>query len=670
VPDTFRSEPDSDLVGPRLGALSLAAILAVAVAALRGTHTVLSTWWADSQARQAETGKTREARLKHQLAMQNIGDKAAQQRAKKVPSSSDFGRKTLGNRPSSGGGAGGGGKGPGRKGPGASGGGASSGTGGKDRTRPTRSPKNTGTGAGPLGGGAGTGRGPGSGKGGEQTPPKSPRTTRDKSGQNHGGLRTNKTTDSSGRKQLAPTRGTDSPAGKKNRPGKDSGRRTKLRQAAAKQAQKAAARRLKQRRNTPDTPAVWSGKTKAPKNPKNPSAGTKNSKGPGKKPSTGTGPGRKNRAGRRKKVDPTTLTGAMGHGAYRAARRRLKRRRRTVTPPIWSAPRNRKHTTRPTSKNTAKTRGGGQRKQNPTNGGRTNTWWSRARAYARAKAATGGCFGGSTSPGSSTPGGPAGNGSQAGQGPSQGAPGGSGGYGTWTPGPGPGRRRSPFENAGQATTGTTHTVERDDYPGAQARQWEPAAITTGRPVIDNDSGPAALDPAPTPHTARPGTTRTPTPIPMPPAASPSRQETRTMAARIITATGGHSMSAEHATEITLDDALDEAGQFAQDAFKTHDECGRLAKKAHALRVACMQLSEELATKHNLIGRLFQGALARFIESMDLVDRMAQEMETSSLDAAELAEALSNDLEDAYRPYTQATADAGLTTPSAPVHNQA
>ena len=139
---------------------------------------------------------------------------------------------------------------------------------------------------------------------------------------------------------------------------------------------------------------------------------------------------------------------------------------------------------------------------------------------------------------------------------------------------------------------------------------------------------------------------------------------------IKTPGGGHSMSAEHATEITLDDSLDEADSFAQDAFKTHDECGRLAKKAHALRQACIQLSEELATKHNLIGKLFQGALARFIESMDLVDRMSQEMELSSLEAAEMAEALSNDLNDAYRPYTQATADAGLTTPSAPIHNKA
>jgi hypothetical protein len=154
---------------------------------------------------------------------------------------------------------------------------------------------------------------------------------------------------------------------------------------------------------------------------------------------------------------------------------------------------------------------------------------------------------------------------------------------------------------------------------------------------------------------------------MPPAGR-SPQENHAMT-RPHSPASGYSMAEEHATEITLDDSLDEASKFAEDAFKTHDECHRLAEKAHALRMACLELAQYLATKHNLIGRMFQAALARFAESMDLVDRMAQEMRLSSLEAAEMAEALSNDLDDAYRPYTQATADAGLTTPSAPIHNQ-
>jgi hypothetical protein len=49
--------------------------------------------------------------------------------------------------------------------------------------------------------------------------------------------------------------------------------------------------------------------------------------------------------------------------------------------------------------------------------------------------------------------------------------------------------------------------------------------------------------------------------------------------------------------------------------------------------------------------------------------MAEEMKTSSLEAAEMAETADNDLNDAYRPYNTATADAGLSTPSAPIHNE-
>jgi hypothetical protein len=35
----------------------------------------------------------------------------------------------------------------------------------------------------------------------------------------------------------------------------------------------------------------------------------------------------------------------------------------------------------------------------------------------------------------------------------------------------------------------------------------------------------------------------------------------------------------------------------------------------------------------------------------------------------MAETADNDLNDAYRPYNTATADAGLSTPSAPIHNE-
>ncbi|MGW8702853.1 hypothetical protein ACWGOK_39110, partial [Streptomyces eurythermus] len=120
---------------------------------------------------------------------------------------------------------------------------------------------------------------------------------------------------------------------------------------------------------------------------------------------------------------------------------------------------------------------------------------------------------------------------------------------------------------------------------------------------------------------------------------------------------------------TLDDACNGLDQLTTDAFATHNESQRLATKARSLRDTCLTFADYLATHHNLIGPLFTAALARFAESMDLVARMADEMETSSLEAAEKTETASNEMNDAYRPYNTATADAGLTTPSAPIHNE-
>ncbi|MFD0509255.1 hypothetical protein ACFQ0G_53090 [Streptomyces chiangmaiensis] len=157
---------------------------------------------------------------------------------------------------------------------------------------------------------------------------------------------------------------------------------------------------------------------------------------------------------------------------------------------------------------------------------------------------------------------------------------------------------------------------------------------------------------------------------MPPTAGTDRiQEARTMAAHLAHNVAGASMDAQHATEITLDDALDDYGDFKDDGFKTHDQAAKLATRARTLRDTLADFAVDLATNHNLIGPLFSQAMARMAESMDLVARMSDEMQVSSLEASELSETADNDLNDAYRPISQATADAGLTTPSAPIHNQ-
>ncbi|MFJ4473247.1 hypothetical protein ACIP2X_37935 [Streptomyces sp. NPDC089424] len=600
VPATFQSEPAPDMVGPRLGALSLAAILAVAVAALRGSNTVMSTWWENRIARQAETDKLREARLKHQLAMQNIGDKAAQQRAKtnsRVPSSSEFGRKTLGGRSGSGGsGSGGGRGGKTNRSSKSSSSGPVSPT-GKKKDRGTTKPSP------PGGSGNGNGRSP-------KRKPKAPH--RPSQGGSHG--LGNKPTRDNAKKKRNGNAGQASPAG------------------STADVKKAAARRWKRRNKKGlDKPALWADTQQTSKNSKN-----------GKKPSvkdTSTRPSKVKRNGKASTghgPDTSKADQPMWRTLKKSAARRWKQRQKRArkdghTPPIWKTDRTR----------TKQAPRQAPRDANTKQSARSR--WERIRDYARRNSPWG-------SP-RTTPR-PDGN---PGPGPRRTAP--TGGHS---------HRRSPFENAGQAAGATTWTVERADQPSPTTNPHPPAAaLTTGQP---------ALHAAPTPHSPRPGTTRPKDAIPMPPAPVPAARDPRiskakTQAARTAHDSVGRRMDDQHATEITLDDALDEYGAFKDDGFKTHDQALKLAGRARKLRDTLAAFAEDLAINHNLIGPLFSLAMARMSESMDLVARMADEMQVSSLEAAERSETADNDLNDAYRPYTTATADAGLATPSAPIHNQ-
>lgn len=672
VPATFRSEPDSDMVGPRLGALGLAAILAVAVAAMRGTHTVLSTWWENRQARQTETEPLRKARLKHQLAMQQAGYSSAQaaakgaQRAKKVPSSSEFGSKSLRRSNSGGPGAGSGaGKSTSSKtnasGPGRKNNGSGNGPGSKSRTNTGPNSKNR--------GGAG-----GRTNGGDLKKNRSPKTP--------GPLR-NSPRGAGALKKAGAANNTPAKSPKNPKsPGAGAGQgRTTLRKALAHTTQKAAARRLKHRRNNGASPAVWKNKKNVPQ-PGQTALGNGNTTKNQKTPKNPSGTGGKNT---RHTNGRTTLAQALRQSAHRAARKRLKQRRRTVTPPIWTAPGastpkvNLTKNSQPrAAKPGAATGAAGQTSQNGRTGQHTGrqqknkSQWARARAYAQKNATNSGTTTGAGTAGAQQ------TGSTAGPPPK--------GWATWDQywqhlnaqhnqrtGYNQTGRKSPFQNAGQAAgqAGATYTAERADYPGAQAKRWMPDAITSGTPALPS-TGPAALDAAPVETFPRPGTTRPKEPIPMPPA--PARN-TRIAAARKEAAHTGRDiiaaahMDAQHATEITLDDALDQYTAFKDKAFKTHDKCFKLATRARTLRDILAAFAVDLAVNHNLIGPLFSGAMARMSESMDLVARMADEMQISSLEAAEMAEAASDELDDAYRPYSKATADAGLSTPSAPIHNQ-
>ncbi|MBQ0867385.1 hypothetical protein [Streptomyces sp. RK75] len=154
VPATFRSE-GTQPAAPRLGSLSLAAILAVSLAAVRGIHSAVATGRANREQREA-VAKTAST------AKDRPGGGGSK---KQVQPSHEYGRKTLQRGP---GGLGGrsGGAGPGRSGRGGSG--SYSGSGGRGSGgSTTRSP--SGSGGGSRGRRGNSGSGPGrsnSGSGG------------------------------------------------------------------------------------------------------------------------------------------------------------------------------------------------------------------------------------------------------------------------------------------------------------------------------------------------------------------------------------------------------------------------------------------------------------------------------------------------------------------------
>lgn len=681
VPATFHNDPDND-DGPGspagLGALSMAATLAVAIACLRGTHTVLSTWWENRQTRHAETAQLREARFKHQLAMQQaghsqqqaaakhsatmqgIGAKGAQQRAKKVPSSSEFGRKSLGRSGSGPGGSSGGrGGGAGRSG-GSSAGSKKPGSGSSSHTNGLGS-KGRGKNNSSLFGSGSPKKKDGSNSRSPGGLKKSPH--RGSQGGSKG-LLNKRTKQAGGGKTLSPKNNSSGSGG------------TSLAGALKKDTQKAAARRWKKRQKRGlNNPAVWGN---SPKNHKNaPKNSPKNSpkKGPGQ--AGKNTPNAKNRKARKVQAQAAganrkKLNQALWHDWKKAAAGRWKKRQRKAghVPPVWKAGGQRKNKPGPqqaapggpTSTNTPPKTPKPNLKKNKQGGKQNAGRWAKTQAWARKKAAKGGRFpGGIPDPQRQAAGQSAPNPGQ------QQAPGRHAASGA----PGTGRkRRSPFQNAAQASAqaaGTTYTFDpriwADDDNDFTARPQAAGALTAGTPQL-----PAA----PGTYPPRPGTTKPNPPIAMPPTTGPidprikehHRMATRSTAVQAV----GRQMDAQHATEITLDEACDGLDQLTEDSFTAHDQCARLADKAVSLRDTWIQFAEHCATQNNLIGPLFTGASVRFAESMDLVARMALEMKASSLEAAELTEVASNDMNDAYRPYNTATADAGLTTPSAPAHN--
>ncbi|MFF3958830.1 hypothetical protein ACFYY1_37345 [Streptomyces sp. NPDC001890] len=140
-------------------------------------------------------------------------------------------------------------------------------------------------------------------------------------------------------------------------------------------------------------------------------------------------------------------------------------------------------------------------------------------------------------------------------------------------------------------------------------------------------------------------------------------------AAAVTTAMDDGMNPEHATEVTLDDVTEFLDEVVSEAFAAHDECLLLSGQAKELMYALDHLAARLAAKHNIIGRMTAWAMRKLAESMEVLSRKAEEMSIKSLHAAETCETAKTEMEDTYRPLTQATADAGLRTPSARVHNE-
>ncbi|WP_202918012.1 hypothetical protein [Streptomyces taklimakanensis] len=613
VPATFRSEGAGDPAGPRLGALSLSAVLAVALAALRGTVGVVQDWRQRRLERQAETAPLRAARLRAEAAELRHGGTGGRV-SPRVPSSHDWGRRTLQRSP---GGS-----------TGSSGGGGRSGSGGTGGSGPSRSTRSTPTTSGSTGGtsgrsssggrsggtstGAGAGTsGPGRSGHGSRSSSSGTGPGRSSSPASGGTSRTPGRTGGGGSGQgTGAGRSSGSSAGSA---GSGSGRGGGLGRTVS--AARTAAGKVLGKGGGKSSPGssgtsagTGSGTPSPAANGGTPGAGATAPTGTDRKTGTGTGTGKAG-AGR------TTL----GQALTEEAARRFEGRRAEGLRHPWRADQDAPDPGLEQDADTAQTPGPGH----DTEAGSADQ---------------------------APPGGP-GTGQERRQEAPAGDPGedpfddgGDFWMGTAPPPPPGGGRRSAWESmqdAAAAADATDVTVESLHVPGDSTRRARYArAATRGLPV------------------AEPGTTTSKT--------------TTTREAPVsapLTMPGPSGAAPEHLTEITLDDVLEALAASRTRCFATYDECAALADKAVRLRAALAELAEELAERHNVIGDLTSAAMVRLSESMDVLARRAEEMRGSSLHAAEAVETAHDAMHDAYRPVQQAAADAGLSMPSARIHNE-
>jgi hypothetical protein len=314
--------------GPGLAALGLAAALAIALAALRGTATVVQDWRQRRLEHDAETAPLREARLKHQLAgeeamarhaaaMQGIDGKAAEKRAKNgVPSSHDYGRKAL-----TGGGRSGGGSG---RGAGPVGGSRSGSSTGPGRTSKSGSVS---------GGGS---KAPGSGKGSSGTPSSS----RTGSGGTSAGTKGSGSKSGSG-SGTGSGKGIKSPTGGKS-PG-TSGSSPAIERAKGRQDRAAAREGAKLQRRADRQAARLEDRAK-----------DKDARREARQKAREARVAERQKKKEEAAADPDRVT--LGEATAKEARRRLNKRRKHLDPPVLSKTKRKKKAGKPKAPDPATTK--------------------------------------------------------------------------------------------------------------------------------------------------------------------------------------------------------------------------------------------------------------------------------------------------------------------------
>lgn len=129
------------------------------------------------------------------------------------------------------------------------------------------------------------------------------------------------------------------------------------------------------------------------------------------------------------------------------------------------------------------------------------------------------------------------------------------------------------------------------------------------------------------------------------------------------------MSAQHATEISLDGALKALARLTTAGMDTHDDCAELERQARRLLSHLEQMSLDLAATHNVNGPRTIKAVTALMESVAQLVVHSHRMAKAALDAAEHSEAEETAMARDYRPTQAAAIDAGLATPSARIHNE-